>query len=60
MGLSHASPPALRRPATANLIYFPKQRGTARRARPADKKKPKPKATVLDWIRNGYTFPGKP
>ena len=24
------------------------------------KKKPKDKATVLEWIRNGYAFPGKP
>lgn len=41
--------------ATGSLIYFPKQ------SKPAPKKKnPKQKCTVLDWIRNGYQFPGKP
>ena len=45
--------------ATGTLIYFPKQ------SKPAPRKKqnpgkPKPKATVLELIRNGYQFPGKP
>jgi hypothetical protein len=45
--------------ATNSLIYFPKQ---SKHAPPKTKKtdKPKPKATVLEWIRNGYQFPGKP
>lgn len=43
----------------SNLIFFPKQQPVPKQ-KPADKTKPKPKATVLDWIRNGYTFPGKP
>ena len=48
--------------ATGSLIYFPKQskRTTPRKSKPTDKKKPAAKATVLDWIRNGYQFPGKP
>ena len=43
----------------SNLLFFPKQ---SKPAPPKDKKpeKPKPKATVLEWIRNGYQFPGKP
>ena len=41
--------------ATSSVIYFPKQ------SKPAPKKKtPKQKCTVLEWIRAGYTFPGKP
>jgi hypothetical protein len=45
--------------AISSVIYFPKQSKCA----PAKNKKtekPKPKATVLEWIRNGYVFPGKP
>lgn len=47
--------------ATGSLIYFPKQskRTTPRKSKPTDKKKPAAKATVLEWIRNGYQFPGK-
>jgi hypothetical protein len=26
---------------------------------PKPKQEPKPKTTVLDWIRNGFQFPGK-
>ena len=46
--------------ATGTLIYFPKQLkpATRRKAKPTNKK-PAPKATVLEWIRNGYQFPGK-
>jgi len=42
-----------------SVIYFPKQ---SKRTSPKSKKteKPKPKATVLEWIHNGYQFPGKP
>jgi len=37
--------------ATGSVIYFLK---------PAPKKKkPEPKSTALEWIRNGYVFPGK-
>ena len=25
---------------------------------PAPKEPPKPKTTVMDWMRNGYQFPG--
>jgi hypothetical protein len=40
-----------------SVIYFPKQS----KPTPAPKKKkPGQKATVLEWIRNGYQFPGKP
>jgi hypothetical protein len=39
----------------ASVIYFSKQ------SKPTPKKKkPGQKATVLEWIRNGYQFPGKP
>lgn len=40
-----------------SVILFPKQ------SKPTPRKKsekPKPKATVLEWIRNGYVFPAKP
>jgi hypothetical protein len=41
------------------VIYFPKQsKPTPQKSKKAVK--PKPKATVLEWIRNGYQFPGKP
>ena len=40
-----------------SVIYFPKQ---SKRTPPKKSEKPKPKATVLEWIRNGYQFPGKP
>jgi hypothetical protein len=41
--------------ATGSLIYFPKQ------SKPAPRKKhPKEKCTVLEWIRAGWQFPGKP
>jgi hypothetical protein len=42
--------------ATHSLIYFPKQ---SKRTPRKKSEKPKPKATVLEWIRNGYQFPGK-
>ena len=45
--------------ATVSLIYFPKSKKTPRKAKPKDKAEPQPKATVLEWIRNGYQFPGK-
>ncbi len=48
--------------ATGSVIYFSKQSKPAssrKPQKPTDKEKPKPKATVLDWIRDGYTFPGK-
>lgn len=46
---------------TASVIYFPKQSkpATHRKKKPKDKAEPQPKATVLEWIRNGYQFPGK-
>lgn len=38
--------------APGSVIHFPKQ------SKPTpEKKKP---CTVLEWIRNGYQFPGKP
>jgi hypothetical protein len=40
--------------AKCSVIYFPKQS----KATPK-KKKPGQKCTVLEWIRNGYEFPGK-
>jgi hypothetical protein len=43
--------------ATGSVIYFPKQSKPARKPK---KKNPKQKCTVLEWIRNGYQFPGKP
>ena len=45
--------------ATGSLVYLPKQ-ATPRKSKPTDKKNPEPKSTVLEWIRNGYQFPGKP
>ena len=40
--------------ASGSVIHFPKQ------SKPAPKKKkPGQKSTVLEWIRNGYQFPGK-
>lgn len=45
----------------SSVIYFPKQsKKTPRKAKPKDKTEPQPKTTVLEWIRNGYQFPGKP
>ncbi len=41
--------------APSSVIYFPKQ------SKPTPKKKkPGQKCTVLEWIRNGYQFSGKP
>ena len=40
--------------APSSVIYFPKQ------SKPASKKHPKEKCTVLEWIRHGYHFPGMP
>jgi hypothetical protein len=34
--------------------------GYCPRHRPAMRKVSAPKCAVLDWIRNGYQFPGKP
>ena len=45
--------------ATGILIYFPKKHATPGKSKPTDKKKPAPKCTVLEWIRNGYQLPGK-
>lgn len=45
--------------ATGTLVCFPKP-ATPRKSKANDKKKPKPTSTALDWIRNGYQFPGKP
>ena len=43
--------------APSSVIYFPKQS----KPKPQPKKKnPGQKSTVLEWIRNGYQFPGKP
>jgi hypothetical protein len=41
--------------APSSVIYFPKQPKPALR-----KKHPGQKCTVLEWIRGGYVFPGKP
>jgi hypothetical protein len=43
--------------APRSLIYFPKQ---SKPTPKPQKKKPGQKCTVLEWIRNGYQFPGKP
>jgi hypothetical protein len=43
--------------ATRSLLHFPKQ---SKRTPRKKSEKPKPKATVLEWIRAGFTFPGKP
>jgi hypothetical protein len=41
--------------ARGSVIYFPKQ------SKPTPKKqKSRHKCTVLEWIRNGCQFPGKP
>lgn len=43
--------------ATGSVIYFPKQS----KLKPKPKKKKRgQKCTVLEWIRSGYQFPGKP
>ena len=42
--------------AISSVIHFPKSKPTPK----PNKKKPGQKATVLEWIRNGYHFPGKP
>jgi hypothetical protein len=42
--------------ATANLVHFPRQSKSSR----STKKHPREKCTVLEWIRNGYHFPGVP
>jgi hypothetical protein len=43
--------------ASGIVIYFPKHS----KPKPTPKKKkPGQKATVLEWIRNGWQFPGKP
>jgi hypothetical protein len=45
--------------ATGSVIYFPKlSKHAPQKTKKTDK--PKPKATVLEWVRNGYQFPGKP
>ena len=45
---------------TGSVLYFPKQsKKTPRKAKPKDKTEPQPKATVMQWIRNGFAFPGK-
>jgi hypothetical protein len=41
--------------AAVSVIYFPKQS----KPTPKPKKKTGQKCTVLEWIRNGYQFPGK-
>jgi len=38
--------------ATSNVIHFPEQ------SKSPHKKHPKEKCTVLEWIRNGWQFPG--
>ena len=43
----------------SSVIYFPKQSKTPRKSKPKDKPEPQPKSTVLEWVRNGYQFPGK-
>ena len=46
--------------ATGSVIYFPKQsKPTPKPKKEKSEPKPEPKSTVLDWIRNGYQFPGK-
>ncbi len=41
--------------ASGSVIHFPKQSKSAPK-----KKKTGQKSTVLEWIRHGYKFPGKP
>jgi hypothetical protein len=43
--------------APGSVIHFPKQSKPTPKPR---KKKPGQKCTVLEWIRNGWQFPGKP
>jgi hypothetical protein len=43
--------------ATHSLIYFPKQ---SKPSPTPPKKKIARKCTAMEWIRNGYQFPGKP
>ena len=47
--------------ATAIVICFPKQSKSARcKSRKSEVAKPKAAVfTVLEWVRNGYQFPGK-
>lgn len=42
--------------ATLNILHFPKQSKSAQKSK---QKKTTKKCTVLEWVRNGYTFPGK-
>lgn len=42
-----------------SVIQFPKQSKPTGKKKPKDKTEPQPKATVLEWIRNGFRFPGK-
>jgi len=46
--------------ASSIVIYFPKQKRTPKKKKPGQNKKPGQKCTVLEWIRNGWQFPGKP
>ena len=47
--------------ASSIVIYFPKHsKPTPKKKKPGQNKKPGQKATVLEWIRNGWQFPGKP
>ena len=43
------------------ILYFPAQlKKTPRKSKPKkDKAEPQPKSTALEWIMNGYVFPGK-
>jgi hypothetical protein len=43
--------------APSSVIYFPKH---SKPAPTPKKKKTGQKCTVLEWIRSGYVFPGKP
>jgi hypothetical protein len=43
--------------APGSVIHFPKHSKPTPKPR---KKKPGQKCTVLEWIRDGYQFPGKP
>jgi len=43
--------------AIGSVIYFPKQSKPTPKPK---KQKPGKKCTVIEWIRNGYQFPGKP
>jgi hypothetical protein len=47
--------------ATGSLLCFPKQsKPTPKPKKKKPEPKPEPTSTVLEWIRNGYRFPGKP